>query len=66
MAKRKELTKKEKERIVVSVEGGLIQDIIIPKNLNIVVEVRDYDTDGGEEDNLFTDDNGQYSIGEWE
>jgi len=65
MAKRKELTKKEKERIIVRVEGGLIQDIIIPKWLGVIVEVRDYDTDGTDGDNLLTDDNGQYSMGEW-
>ena len=56
-------------KIIIDVDGGLIQDIHnIPDGVEI--EVRDYDTDGetsedGDED-IFEDDNGySYFLGVW-
>ena len=37
------------EKIRITLEGGVIQDIEIPKNLDIVIEVRDYDVEGFDE-----------------
>lgn len=54
---------RKKNRIIVYLDGGVVQDVDIPlemKNL-IEVEIRDYDTDGAdEEDKLFEDDGGVY------
>ena len=62
-------------RIIITVEGGLIQDIQdIP--FGTVIEVRDYDTDGGfvkatgeatgEDNNLREDERGDiYTCVEW-
>lgn len=55
----------EKKRIIITVEGGLIQDVCIPDGSNCVVEVRDYDIDGTfptEKD----EDGGEYVKSEWE
>jgi hypothetical protein len=43
-------------KIIIIVEGGVVQDVII-RNVSVIVEVRDYDTDGTD-DNIATDDNG--------
>ena len=56
-----------KEEITVTVMGGLIQHIDIPKELaNIVVIVKDYDTDGSEEDGLSKDDDGEFVESRWD
>jgi hypothetical protein len=43
----------------VTMEGGVIQDIACPQGVKVIV--RDYDTDGSEE-NLQQDDNGDNYI----
>ena len=52
-------------KIIIIVEGGLIQDISnIPHDIEI--EVRDYDTDGADEENTKKDSDGdEYLIGIW-
>ena len=57
------------KRIIITVEGGLIQNIEgIPAG--VVVEVHDYDTDGAElneEEGLLKDERGDvYQRAEWE
>ena len=32
--------------IVITMEGGVIQDVLIPKGSNVVVKVMDFDTEG--------------------
>jgi len=49
--------KKMDEPILITVDGGVIQDINFPKDCKIKVVVRDYDVDGGEQ-NLETDEDG--------
>lgn len=51
--------------VTVVVEGGVIQDVVCPKGVRVIV--RDYDTDGNEEDNLHYDDDGYPFVeGIWE
>jgi hypothetical protein len=53
------------DRIIITVEGGLIQDI---KNIpfGTVIEVRDYDTDWDEDKDLKEDEKGdKYTCVEW-
>jgi len=53
-------------RISIVVQGGLIQDISIPDNVNVVVEVRDYDVEGIDEDRIEKDDDGSECVrSEW-
>jgi hypothetical protein len=54
----------DKIEIEIDVEGGLIASINIPKgNKNIVVVVKDYDTDGADETE--EDENGEFVRTEW-
>ena len=47
----------EMDRIIVRVEGGMVQSVEgIPPG--VIVEVRDYDTDGLDDEELETDDDG--------
>jgi hypothetical protein len=49
-----------KPNVTVTVEGGVAQvDVFTP---GVVVEVRDYDVDGVEEDLLWTDENGDRCV----
>ncbi len=49
----------------ITVEGGVIQHVDCPKGVRVIV--RDYDTDGVEEENLRQDENGDsYLEGTWE
>lgn len=52
------------QRIVVVVEGGVVQNVLgVPAG--VVVEVHDYDTDGTDK-HLGVDEHGNaYAIGEW-
>lgn len=57
---------KEKARIIITVEGGLIQDVSIPDNVDVVVEVRDYDVEGVDEERITQGENGEeYIESEW-
>ena len=47
-------------RVLITVEGGVIQDIQIPSG--IIVEVRDYDTDGVEDSKLTKDNYGDFYV----
>lgn len=50
--------------IIVELNGGLIQDVSgLPKGWNIVV--RDYDVEGADEDDLETDEDGEYYSESW-
>lgn len=49
-------------KIIVIVDGGVIQDVVIPKALDATVEVRDYDIDGADEANLSKDDSGEECV----
>lgn len=49
----------------ITVEGGVIQYVDCPRGVKVIV--RDYDTDGVEEENLQKDENGDdYIEGIWE
>jgi hypothetical protein len=49
----------------ITVEGGVIQHVDCPKGVRVVV--KDYDTDGVEEENLRQDENGDNFLeGTWE
>lgn len=50
--------------IKVRVQGGLIQDIDIPKELDAIVQVYDYDVDKSE-DTDFDEENKPCNISEW-
>lgn len=53
--------------IVITVEGGLIQDVQIPKNCNISVKVMDFDVEGCEDDEVKTNSTGdEYIESVWE
>jgi hypothetical protein len=58
-----------KPRVIVVVEGGVIQDIVFDNcPPDLLVEVRDFDTEGAVEGDMGTavDDNGQlFYRGEW-
>jgi len=56
----------KEQRIIISVEGGVITFIDIPVDCNVVVEIRDYDTDGADINDICKDDNGEYRVSEWE
>lgn len=59
-----ESCKEEIKEIVITVEGGVIQEIDNPTNHKIIV--RDYDIEGSDEDALQEDDNGnEYIESEW-
>ena len=49
--------------VVVHVEGGAVSDVTTPAD--VVVEVRDYDVDGIEEEHLHTDNDGRPHTVEW-
>jgi hypothetical protein len=51
--------------ITIIVEGGLIQDIKIPDKAEVVINVKDYDTDGIDGDRLEHDDNGMFFRSTW-
>jgi hypothetical protein len=56
---------KDKSRVVISIKDGLIQNIDIPEDLDVVVETRDYDIDSL--DKTCKDAEGNlYRLGEWE
>lgn len=53
--------------IVITVEGGLIQDVKIPKNCNVRVKVMDFDVEGCENDEVKTNSMGdEYIESVWE
>ncbi len=57
----------EKVEITITVQGGVIGDVDIPQHLdNVVVVVKDYDTEGTDENLLSHDENGDYIESEWE
>lgn len=52
--------------IVIHVEGGLIQNVEIPSGFNdLVVIVKDYDTDGSEDELKEDDASGKYIESRW-
>jgi len=57
----------KKSKITIIVQGGLIQDVLIPKKLkDTIVIVRDYDTEGADPENLKEDEDGsEYVESEW-
>jgi hypothetical protein len=52
------MSKTAKHEITIIVEGGMIQDVKIPKGCHIKVRVKDFDIEGTEADHLQTDENG--------
>lgn len=53
--------------IVITVEGGLIQDVQIPKDCNVRVKVMDFDVEGCEDDEVKTNSAGdEYIESVWE
>lgn len=52
----------DKEEILITVEGGVIQDISLPDNSNCRIIVRDYDIDCTEKDLLSIDNDGNECI----
>ncbi len=54
--------KAAKQEIIIIVDGGLIQDVKIPKGCNVRVRVRDFDIEGCEEDEVTADSNGDEFI----
>lgn len=62
-----EYTKREttpnKEEIVIRVSDGMVQNIDIPDSLkNTVVIVKDYDTDGADDEDVQEDEVGKYYL----
>jgi hypothetical protein len=56
-----------KKEIVITVEGGIIQDINIPNDCNIRVRVMDFDVDGEDEKRLSINARGDmYNESIWE
>ena len=61
------MRKADKHEIVITVEGGLIQDVNIPKDCHIKVKVMDFDVEGCESDQVKTNKAGQeYFESIWE
>ena len=57
---------KKQVDITITVSGGLIQNVDIPEHLdNVVVVVKDYDTDGFESP-ILKDKDGEYTQSKWE
>ena len=55
------------KQIVVTIEGGIIQDINIPSELEVEVKVMDFDTDDIPEKQLSVNDDGdKYIESIWE
>lgn len=44
------------ERVIVSVKGGMVIDVMAPQNIDVII--RDYDVDGVREDLLEIDNDG--------
>ena len=55
-----EMREKNMKTVEITMEGGVIQDIEVPKGVRVVV--RDYDTDSIPEDELTKDDHGDDCI----
>jgi hypothetical protein len=53
---------KEISKIIIEVSGGVVQNVTIPKDSDITVEIRDYDIDGCDKDRLDKDENGNYCV----
>ena len=51
--------------VIVSVRGGLVQDVDIPPGAPITVEVRDYDVDHTSPAHIKTDECGPHVTEEW-
>ena len=62
-----DMVQPEKERVIIVVSDGLIQDIIIPNKANVIVETRDYNIEDTDEDDIILkDENGkEYLQDEW-
>ena len=60
------MPRKEKHRVIVEVHGGLVTDVTVPDQLVVPLLVRDYDTDGVDEKDLYFEsgdiDGGEYFI----
>ncbi len=57
----------KKPEIVITVEGGVIQDIQIPKNCNARVKVMDFDVEGCEDAEVSKNSKGEeYVESIWE
>ena len=56
------MPKTKKHEIVITVEGGLIQDVNIPKDCHISVRVMDFDVEGCESDRVKTNNVGEEYI----
>ena len=56
------MPKANKHEIVITVEGGLIQDVNIPKGCHISVKVKDFDVEGCESDRVTTNNAGEEYI----
>lgn len=56
----------DRPRISIIVSGGLIADVIIPNSVNVIVEVKDYDVEGVDEDRIEKDDDdNEFVKSEW-
>jgi hypothetical protein len=60
------MPKQQGHRVIVEVHGGLVTDVMVPDQLVLPLLVRDYETDGIEEKDLYFDagdiDGGEYFI----
>jgi len=50
---------KNKEEMIIIIEGGLIQEIKTLDNFNMKIKIRDYDVEGAEDDEVITDEEGK-------
>jgi hypothetical protein len=53
------MRKVNKHEIIITIEGGLIQDVNIPKGCKIRVKVMDFDVEGIESERVKTNKAGQ-------
>ena len=59
--------RKNKREIIIILEGGLIQDVKIPKGCDVRVKVMDFDIEGCEEDEITANSDGdEYVESFWE
>jgi hypothetical protein len=53
----------DRSEVKIVVSGGIVQSVTFPDGTHLPADVWDYDTDGADEDDLETDEDGdQYAV----
>lgn len=50
------------QKIIITLESGIVQSVTVPKNFNLPVEIHDFDTDGTEDEDIFKNKDGYYQL----